>query len=76
MAHDRQVSPSAVVNGVKRRYETIRHESDLFAVTLFQDGQPAGPTDYVTSREAAEQLGEQWLKPPRRRVSETDNERQ
>lgn len=68
MAHDREVSPTAVVDGVKRHYETVQHESDLFAVTLFEDGQFAGPTDYVTSHEAAEQLGEQWLKPPRRRV--------
>lgn len=68
MAHDRRVSSSAVVDGVKRRYETVQHESNLFAVTLFEDGQPAGPTDYVTSHEAAERLGEQWLKPHRWRV--------
>ena len=56
------------MDGTERRYETVQHESDLFAVTLFEGGQPAGPTDYVTSRQAAEQLGEQWLKPRRPRV--------
>lgn len=69
MTRDRPVSSrSAVVDGVERRYETVQHESDLFAVTLFEGDQPAGPTDYVTSHEAAAQLGEQWLKPPQRRV--------
>lgn len=68
MAHDRWVSVTAVVDGVERRYETVQHESDLFAVTLFEDGQPAGPSDYVTSHEAAEQLGELWLKPHQWRV--------
>ena len=58
MAYDRNVSANAVVDGVERRYETVQHESDLIAVTLFEDGQPAGPTDYVTSHDAAEQLGE------------------
>lgn len=69
MTHDKQVSSRcAVVDGIERRYETVQHESNLFAVTLFEDGQPAGPTDYVTSHQAAEQLGEQWLNPPRRTV--------
>ena len=68
MAQDKQVSASAVVDGVERRYETVQHESNLFAVTLFEDGQPAGPTDYVTSHEAAEQLGGQWLNPHQRIV--------
>lgn len=68
MEHDRQVSASEVVDGVERRYETVQHESDLFAVTLYANGQPAGPTDYLTSHEAAEHLGHQWLNPPQRGV--------
>lgn len=51
-----------VVDGVERRYEAVQHETDLFAGTLVEDGEPPGPTDYVTSHEAAEQLGGHHIK--------------
>lgn len=72
MTHDKHVPTSKVVDGAERRYEIVQHESNLFAVTLFEDGQPAGPTDYLKSRAAAEQLGRQWLNLPRPVVEEYD----